>query len=88
MNIFVYQYTCLEYRVMLYFLDLPELILGVEKVELGISAGLQDRVIQVYGGLVHMDFSCSDPSARYTSFPVNLLPVTYLAYDSIAGICL
>ena len=24
--------------------------------ELGITAGLQDRVIQVYGGLVYMDF--------------------------------
>lgn len=25
--------------------------------ELGIAAGLQDRVIQTYGGLVYMDFS-------------------------------
>ena len=25
--------------------------------ELGIAAGLQDRVIQVYGGIVHMDFA-------------------------------
>jgi glucuronokinase len=32
-------------------------ILNIEKVELGISAGLQDRVIQTYGGLVHMDFT-------------------------------
>jgi hypothetical protein len=32
-------------------------ILGIEKHELGISAGLQDRVIQTYGGLVHMDFT-------------------------------
>ena len=31
----------------------PELILGAEK-ELGIVAGLQDRVAQVYGGLVYM----------------------------------
>ena len=25
--------------------------------ELGITAGLQDRVVQVYGGLVYMDFA-------------------------------
>jgi len=31
----------------------PNLILNAEK-ELGIVAGLQDRVAQVYGGLVYM----------------------------------
>ena len=31
----------------------PNLVLNAEK-ELGIVAGLQDRVAQVYGGLVHM----------------------------------
>ena len=35
---------------------LPTLILNVEVEELGINAGLQDRVIQVYGGCVYMDF--------------------------------
>ncbi len=35
----------------------PSLVLSVEKSELGIAAGLQDRVIQVYEGLVYMDFS-------------------------------
>ena len=34
----------------------PSLVLSVEKEELGIAAGLQDRVIQVYEGLVYMDF--------------------------------
>lgn len=38
----------------------PEVILNIEKEELGISAGLQDRVIQTYGGLVHMDFTRSE----------------------------
>lgn len=42
-------------------IDLPEFILNVEKKELGIAAGLQDRVIQVYGGVVFMDFSNNDP---------------------------
>ena len=36
---------------------LPSLALSVEKEELGIAAGLQDRVIQSYGGMVYMDFS-------------------------------
>ena len=34
----------------------PNLILSVENRELGISAGLQDRVVQAYEGLVYMDF--------------------------------
>ena len=35
----------------------PSLALSVETEELGIAAGLQDRVIQVYEGLVYMDFA-------------------------------
>ena len=35
----------------------PQFILDVEKDELFINAGLQDRVVQVYGGLMYMDFS-------------------------------
>lgn len=35
---------------------LPEFLLSVETDELAISAGLQDRVAQSYGGLVYMDF--------------------------------
>ena len=40
----------------------PTLVLSVEKEELGIAAGLQDRVIQVYEGLVYMDF---DPAQEH-----------------------
>jgi glucuronokinase len=36
---------------------LPSLVLSVENEELGIPAGLQDRVIQSYEGLVFMDFN-------------------------------
>ena len=36
--------------------QLPALALAVETEELGIAAGLQDRVVQTYGGLVFMDF--------------------------------
>src|SRR5579883_207489 len=35
----------------------PSLVRAVETEDLGITAGLQDRVIQVYEGLVYMDFS-------------------------------
>lgn len=35
---------------------LASLVLSVEIQELGITAGLQDRVIQAYGGMVYMDF--------------------------------
>jgi glucuronokinase len=69
--------------------DFPQVILNVEKVELGISAGLQDRVIQTYGGLVHMDFSgaaaASTGVCPYTPLDTSLLPEMYLAYDAHAG---
>ena len=62
----------------------PNLALSVETEELGIKAGLQDRVAQVYGGLVYMDF---DPAwmdehghGRYRRLPLALLPPLYLAW--------
>jgi len=45
----------------------PSIILSIEKSELKISAGLQDRVIQTYGGLVHMDFTKTAQIARAPS---------------------
>ena len=35
----------------------PSFVLSVEMEELGINAGLQDRVMQIYEGLVYMDFN-------------------------------
>jgi glucuronokinase len=64
--------------------ELPNLILSVEVDELGIAAGLQDRVIQVYGGTVFMDFSESLMRSRgygeYAYLDSRLLPPLYLAY--------
>lgn len=61
----------------------PNLILDAEK-ELGIVAGLQDRVAQVYCGLVYMDFSQEHMDKLghgiYTPLDVNLLPPLYLIY--------
>jgi galactokinase/mevalonate kinase-like predicted kinase len=65
----------------------PSLVLSVERDELGIAAGLQDRVIQVYEGLVYMDFgrSCERVIEGVTCYayePLDpgLLPPLYLAY--------
>ncbi|RID70964.1 hypothetical protein BRARA_C02936 [Brassica rapa] len=61
----------------------PNLVLNAEK-ELGIVAGLQDRVAQVYGGLVHMDFSKEHMDKLghgiYTPMDITLLPPLHLIY--------
>jgi len=68
---------------------LPNLILSVETEELGISAGLQDRVIQVYGGCVFMDFDKALMEAqghgRYEEIPIDLLPNLFIAYHEDLG---
>lgn len=66
---------------------LPTLILRVETEELGISAGLQDRVIQVYGGCVYMDFDKDliekTQHGRYEELDPRLLPPLYVAYRKV-----
>ena len=42
----------------------PMFVLLVEQEELGITVGLQDRVIQVYEGLVYMDFDREPRAGR------------------------
>ena len=58
--------------------ELAELALSVEARELGIAAGLQDRVVQAYGGLTFMDFSGKRP--RYGRMDARLLPRFGIAY--------
>ncbi|MBE3131887.1 MAG: GHMP kinase, partial [Acidobacteria bacterium] len=65
----------------------PTFVLMVEQEELGITAGLQDRVIQVYEGMVYMDFDRQrehlvDGLRCYAYEPMDpgLLPPLYLAY--------
>lgn len=64
---------------------LPGLLLSVETEELGINAGLQDRVIQTYEGIVYMDFDRRLIESRgYGGYePLNpaKLPPLYVAYD-------
>ncbi len=67
----------------------PSLVLAVEAQELGIAAGLQDRVIQVYQGVVYMDFA-RDRTEEHHGFqcgiyePIDpaLLPPLYVAYNT------
>lgn len=63
---------------------LPSLVLSVETEEIGIQAGLQDRVCQVYEGVVYMDFDRELLEARghgrYESLDPACLPPLYVAY--------
>src|SRR5262249_48719492 len=70
----------------------PTFVLLVEQEELGITVGLQDRVIQVYEGLVYMDF---DPRCErmvdglrayhYERLDPALLPPVYVAHHQTLG---
>ncbi len=61
-----------------------KLALETETKELGVPAGPQDRVIQVYEGLVYMDFAKPLMDSRgygeYERLDAALLPNVYLAY--------
>ena len=80
---------CLKALMRFFDFTLPKeeqanLILAVERDELGISAGLQDRVSQVYQGMVYMDFDRDYMEAsghgRYEELDAGLLPNLYIAY--------
>lgn len=64
--------------------ELPSLALAVEVEELGIMAGLQDRVAQVYDTLVLMDFRPDEkrPAGQGAYEPLDpaLLPPLYVAW--------
>ncbi len=63
----------------------PTLCLEAERDELGIQCGLQDRVIQMYEGVVFMDFEKnlveSTGHGRYERLLLPSLPNFYIAYD-------
>jgi len=64
--------------------EFPTLALETEQVELGITAGMQDRVIQTYGGVMYMDFNRQLMEERgygsYERIDATLLPPLFLAY--------
>lgn len=72
-----------------YELNIPlpvqaNIALETETRELNVPAGLQDRVVQAYQGLVYMDFSRPLMEARgygeYARMDSSLLPNLYVAY--------
>lgn len=70
----------------------PSLVLSVETDELGISAGLQDRVVQCYEGLIYMDFDRSRlqevaglAAYRYEPLSTQWMPPLYVAYHAHYG---
>ena len=71
---------------------LPSVALRVETEQLGISAGLQDRVVQSYGGLVAMDFGHEIVDSHfgvshghYEQVDASSLPPLFLAYRESAA---
>ncbi len=67
----------------------PSFVLSIEREELGIAAGLQDRVIQVYEGVVFMDFDKAREQIidgfkcyAYERLDPELLPPVYVSYNN------
>ena len=74
---------CQYYRVEIPLPIQANLVLETETRELNVPAGLQDRVIQAYQGLVYMDFSRELMESRgygeYEHLDPALLPNVYVA---------
>jgi glucuronokinase len=68
---------------------LPSLTLDAEKGELGINAGLQDRVVQAYEGCLYMDFDRDvmekTNCGMYEPLDPALLPPLFVAYKTRLG---
>lgn len=77
------------YQVEIPLVVQPSFVLSVETEELGIAAGLQDRVIQCYEGMVYMNFdkACEQTVSGFTCYDYEPLesswmPSFYLAYHA------
>lgn len=86
--------ACLRALMCFYGVSIPKftqanLILSAETEELHIMAGLQDRVVQVYQGLVYMDFDKKLMESRgygeYINLDTKILPKIYIAYKGELG---
>ena len=77
------------YKVKIPVEVLPSLILDAELKELGINAGLMDRVIQVYEGCVYMDLDKKVIEKKghglYEPLDPKLLPELYIVYKPELG---
>ncbi len=83
--------ACFKALCSFYGIDIPgailaNLVLSVETVELGISAGLQDRVAQAYGVPIFMDFDRDimekQGYGNYEKLDASKFPNFYIAYRS------
>ncbi len=81
--------ACLKALTLFYNIDIPKpifanLVLSVENDELGIAAGLQDRVAQAYECPVFMDFDRETMEQRgygiYEKISVEKFPLFYIAF--------
>lgn len=67
----------------------PTIVLRAESQELGITAGLQDRVIQAYEGCVYMDFNkdyvTTHQHGIYERISTSILDNIYIAYNVELG---
>jgi glucuronokinase len=88
--------ACLRALTRFYGVAIPKptqasLILSAETDELHISAGLQDRVIQVYQGLVYMDFDKAlmrkQGHGFYEQMQARQLPCLYIAFREELSEC-
>jgi glucuronokinase len=61
---------------------MAELALAIETEDLGIAAGLQDRIVQAYGGLVFMEFG---DGGAYEQLASALLPPLVVAWRADAA---
>ncbi len=59
--------------------DLPSIALACERDELGIAAGLGDRVIQTYGGLVYLDLA-REGGPKVEPLDASRLPDLFVAW--------
>lgn len=68
---------------------LPNLVLDAERDELGINAGLQDRVVQAFEGCVYMDFDAAllgnNGYGHYEPIDPACLPGLYIAFKTELG---
>jgi glucuronokinase len=83
--------ACMRALMAYYSVSIPpwalaNLVLSVEIEELGIGAGLQDRVAQAYQGIVYMDFERGLMERRgygeYEPLRPKKLPSLYIAYKT------
>lgn len=76
---------CVLHDVELEPTELAELALAIELHELGIAAGLQDRVAQAFGDLMFMEFDPGAGPDRYRRLDRALLPPLVVAWRADAA---